>query len=132
MSKLRELSTLVSVTRASILIIERFVNAFSLKTDCAKVPFRIQRLDDLYKRHMAALDDLELSSTESDTLEEYAQERDEMEDRYHRLRDFLVAHKPTTAEPVSAPGTPSDSILSCSVCSRPRRAAECAQYRHLP
>ncbi|EDS37951.1 pre-mRNA splicing factor prp17 [Culex quinquefasciatus] len=62
MWKLRELSTLVRVTRASILIIERFVDAFNIELDCEKVPFRIQRLDELFKRHMTALVDLELST----------------------------------------------------------------------
>lgn len=59
-----------SVSKSSILSIQRFVEKFRAKDDCDKVVFRIQHLDKLYDRYVEALANLELLVSES-----YANER---------------------------------------------------------
>ncbi|XP_038116940.1 uncharacterized protein LOC119769111 [Culex quinquefasciatus] len=68
MSKLREHSKVVNVTKTSILAIQRFADAFNAATDEDKVSFRIQRLDDLFERYMTASVDLELLTDDDDKV----------------------------------------------------------------
>ncbi|XP_038106740.1 uncharacterized protein LOC119766331 [Culex quinquefasciatus] len=114
MSKLREHSKVVNVTKTSILAIQRFADAFNAATDEDKVSFRIQRLDDLFERYMTASVDLELLTDDDDKVatQNITKDRTDVEEQYFTLRDFLVSKKPFVPVPGNqVPTAPVQSVV---------------------
>lgn len=114
MSKLREHSKVVNVTKTSILAIQRFSDAFNAATDEDKVSFRIQRLDDLFERYMTTSVDLELLTDDDDKVatQNITKDRSDVEEQYFTLRDFLVSKKPFVPVPGNqVPTAPVQSVV---------------------
>lgn len=121
MSKLREHSKVVNVTKTSILAIQRFSDAFNAATDEDKVSFRIQRLDDLFERYMTTSVDLELLTDDDDKVatQNITKDRSDVEEQYFTLRDFLVSKKTFCTRPRQS-GPHSSGAIGCT--SSPNRA----------
>ncbi|XP_055623360.1 uncharacterized protein LOC129766789 [Toxorhynchites rutilus septentrionalis] len=95
MTSLRERSKMLSVTVEAIRTIESFVEDYDAEIDQDKIESRLKRLDILYDRFVDTSIAVELlMEDKSETKAILVKDRNEMEERYYTLHDFLTTHKP--------------------------------------
>ncbi|XP_058817142.1 uncharacterized protein LOC131680444 [Topomyia yanbarensis] len=112
MAKLREQSKVLNVTTNSILAIEKFINGFDAEHDCDKIDSRVSRLDQLFERYISTSINVELLTNDgAETMIDFTKQRDEMEEKYYLLRDFLLSHKPNNNRSAAMVSAPVSSVV---------------------